>query len=303
MITGTLSNMSEIVLGPTRDVFSELMSAEDMLGPAEPQSPAPPPPAPPPILPSKRRIVTPGASAENRAGISPTRGIKKEITVVRELGEPIGLILEHMIVQDVRKDSPADRCGGGAAIGLRLTVINNQPVQTEQQLLEILSSSSGLSMFSFLFEESGQDARWSMGTPYHSTKTPTRLYPPTYLHPPPEGRTAPLPTTTSPLLLAGGLGLGSPDAPLEVLSARARSEMVCSRAYGGTGPLSSGIPGLASRGNTYRATDRSPFKFHPESPAIREYWNAVTEVPAPIGVGDPGVGLSNSTLPPWVDNR
>eukprot|EP01060_Flectonema_neradi_P014257 TRINITY_DN20961_c0_g1_i1.p1 TRINITY_DN20961_c0_g1~~TRINITY_DN20961_c0_g1_i1.p1 ORF type:complete len:315 (+),score=36.36 TRINITY_DN20961_c0_g1_i1:46-945(+) len=298
--------MSEIVLGPTRDVSSELLSVDDLLegkssvGVSAVSTTVE---APVPTAPAKRRIITPGSTpADNRAGISPTRGRKREVTIIREVGEPLGLVLEHMILQDVKKGSPADRCGSASAIGLRLTVINNQPVESEQQLLDVLSGSTRLSMFSFLFEECSQDSRWSMGNPHHVMKTPVQeIYPPTYLHPPPEGRTVPLPTTTTPLFLAGGFGLGSPDAPLDVLSARARSEMVCARAYGGTGPLSSGIPGLASHTNTYRATDRSPFKFHPESPAIREYWDTVTEVPAPIGVGDSNVGLSNRTLPPWID--
>eukprot|EP01064_Diplonema_japonicum_P034412 TRINITY_DN7113_c0_g2_i1.p1 TRINITY_DN7113_c0_g2~~TRINITY_DN7113_c0_g2_i1.p1 ORF type:complete len:308 (+),score=39.72 TRINITY_DN7113_c0_g2_i1:37-960(+) len=305
--------MSDVIVGPRRgmlDAVEPLVASARVTSPQErSQHPQPKPqPQPQPIVhfaPVSRDGVSTPAVAEGQRMTSPTRRRENErhVTLTKLPHEPLGCKLEHMILTGVKDRSPADRCGAAEFIGLRLTGINQITVATEQDLLNALRGLHEVERVTLQFSDVTQDSRWAPGVPYHAAHTPQEAFPPTYLHPPPEGRVAPLPPSTSPLLFGGGFGFGSPmhaEAPdphrLGASSARARSAAVCARA-GFSRPLSSDPTANTTYGS-YFAVDRTPTKFQPPIKTAAPY--LTRPLPDPVGVGDPNIGLSNATLPPWA---
>ena len=208
---------------------------------------------------------------------SPTRNTRDQrhtVTVLRgERGTGLGCLLDKLIVTGVRDGSPSDRAGVKSFVGMRLTHVNGVAVESEAALLDLLTETEAEPYVQLHFANVVQDADWRSGVARHAASTPQLAYPPTYQHPPPEGRVDPYPPSSSPLLTGPvDYDLSHGPGPAALHTARARSEAVCARvglrasmtysAEGLRGPLTKTVGTHPSATSTYFAVDRSPEKFH-----------------------------------------
>eukprot|EP01064_Diplonema_japonicum_P009887 TRINITY_DN17305_c0_g1_i1.p1 TRINITY_DN17305_c0_g1~~TRINITY_DN17305_c0_g1_i1.p1 ORF type:complete len:370 (+),score=75.30 TRINITY_DN17305_c0_g1_i1:53-1162(+) len=69
------------------------------------------------------------------------------ITVTKLSGEQdLGCLLSEMVLRGVRASSPAERCGVGKFIGMRLTQVDGQPVWSREMAARALSANSSITL-------------------------------------------------------------------------------------------------------------------------------------------------------------
>ena len=256
---------------------------------------------------------------------SPTRRSADQhnvVTIIRHRGEGLGCVLDSMMLADVKPNSPASAAGAQRFLGLRLTHVNSVAMNDAAHLLDTLENLQNSGFVTLQFGSIVEDASWRPGALRHAVATPAAAYPPTYLHPPMEGRMEPLPPSSTPLYRAVEYDIAN-SVKTSVHSARARSEAVCARVgmvhvptYPPNHPRSEEVIENLYPTSTFFAVDRSPAKFTHD--VIGDANGRIHAMAADIGdadrgldshhrrshlttrdgVGDPTVGLSNITLPP-----